>query len=393
MNIWTIAVYEIRRMLTSRTVLIVQFALPLLLIFILGSALSSTFNQKDKEMTPVAIALVQQDSGQMKDQVSAFLENSQMADVIQVTKLTSAEEVRQQVKQGKQEFGLIVPSDFSQKVTSGENADWEMILGNNYAQNLKAQVILGTFLNQANMYQSLAVTAGTDAIKPAQLTSEAVKSEGSSGSSVKIGKLASSDAKYSASQYYAASMLIMFLLYSGMGAAISMLREKETHTLMRLNSMPIPEVQLMLGKIVGNSLISLLQAIIIIGATTAFYHVNWGHSYGMLLIVCLLTITASMSLAIIGTMLARSVKSVTSIFQFLIIVMTFLSGGYSPLPEGFMQRIGEFTVNHWALQSMLRMMLGSSDSLIVQHVVVLVCIAAGLMIISLGAYRKAGYHE
>jgi ABC-2 type transport system permease protein len=393
MNIWTIAVYEIRRMLTSRTVLIVQFALPLLLIFILGSALSSTFKQEDKEMKPVAIALVQQDSGQMKDQVSAFLENSQKSNVIQVTKLTSGEEVRQQVKQGKQEFGLIIPSDFSKKVTSGESAEWEMILGNNYAQNLKAQVILGSFLNQANLYQSIEVTAGTDFIKTPLEISEAVKSERSDGSLVKVGKLAVSDANYSASQYYAASMLIMFLLYSGMGTAISMLSEKEKHTLLRLNSMPIPEIQIMMGKIVGNSLISLLQAIIIIGATTAFYHVNWGHSYGMLLAVCLLTIAASMSLAVIGTILARSVKSVTSIFQFLIIFMTFTSGGFSPIPEGFLQKIGEFTVNHWALQSMLRMMLSSGESVIAQHIAVLACIAAGLMIISLGAYRKAGYHE
>ncbi|SEB43507.1 ABC transporter permease [Paenibacillus sp. GP183] len=393
MNIWTIAKYEVQRMMTSRTVLLIQFALPLILIFILGSALSNQFQIKDKAIPSVSVALVQQDSGSMNEELAAFLKSGRITDLIHITTYTTSDEAKNQIKLGKEQFGLVVPADFSDKVMRGGSAEWEMILGNDYDQNLTAQMVFGSFLDQINFYQSLSIAAGPNVQKAAQPSGEAAKYGAADNSFVQMGKLSASDANYSASQYYAAAMLVMFLLYSGMSAAISMMNEKEKHTLMRLNSMPIPEVHLMFGKITGNAFITMLQSFVIIAATTLFYGVNWGHSYGMLAVVCLCLTAVSMSLAVMISMLAGSIKAVITIFQFLIMAMTFLSGGFSPLPDGFLHTIGEFTVNHWALQSMLRMMLESDVTVILQYVTILGMIAVGLLIISLGAYRMVGYHE
>jgi ABC-2 type transport system permease protein len=328
----------------------------------------------------------------MKDELASFLKSTRITDFIHVTTYTTSDKAERQIKLGKEQFGLIVPADFSDKVIRGESAEWEMILGNNYGQNLTAQMVLGSFLDQINFHQSLSLTAGPNVQIAALPTSEAAPGA-ANDSFVQMGKLSASDANYTASQYYAAAMLVMFLLYSGMSAAISMMNEKEKHTLMRLNSMPIPEVHLMFGKIMGNAFIALLQSFIIIAATTLFYGVSWGHSYGMLFVVCLCITTVSMSLAAIISMLAGSIKAIMTIFQFLILAMTFLSGSFTPLPDGFLHKIGEFTMNHWALQSLLRMMLESDFAVILQYVTVLGMIAVGVLIISLGAYRKVGYHE
>lgn len=61
---------------------------------------------------------------------------------------------------------------------------------------------------------------------------------------------------YSAFQYYAAAMLIMFLLYSGLSASISLSEEKRKKTLYRLNSMPVSTLEIFMGKIAGNSLVA-----------------------------------------------------------------------------------------------------------------------------------------
>jgi ABC-2 type transport system permease protein len=74
-------------------------------------------------------------------------------------------------------------------------------------------------------------------------------------------------------------------------------------------------------------------------------------------------------------------------------VMTFLSGGFSPFPDGLLTKLGEFTVNHWALQSMLNIMLNSDIMVILHQIAVLAAIGAGLLVVSLAAYRKVGYHE
>lgn len=390
-NMWTIAFYEIRRMMTSRTVILVQFALPLLLIFLLGSALSGSFKTEDQDIKPVDVAWVQEDTGLFREHLEAFLTSSDIQEVIQVTQADSRAEAERLVTTGRKEFALIVPASFSSDITLGKPAQWEMILGNDYRQNLTAQIVFDAFLSKTNQMQAIFLTLGAEA--SAKLMNDSSITGTVSESLVKVGSLSTSNSNFTATQYYSAAMLIMFLLYSGMSAAISLKSEKEQHTLARLNAMPIQEVHIMAGKVIGNSFIALIQTFVIIGVTTWLYGVYWGGSYGLLFITCLFIILASMSLAVITCMVSDSTKAVTSLFQTIIIIMTFLSGGFSPWPEGWLQKLGEFTVNHWALQGMLRMMLENDTSLILNYVTVLGVIGCGLLLTSLAVYRKVGYHE
>ncbi|MBD0379279.1 ABC transporter permease [Paenibacillus sedimenti] len=394
MTIWVIAWYEMLRILRMRYVLIVQFILPLLLIFILGSALSNAFKVEDRSLKPVEVDIVQSDKGSLSNQFQSFLAEPEIKKLLNANPVSTRDEAVKRVKAGESEFALIVPADFSTKVITGQEAGWEMILGKDYDQNLIAQMTLRSFLETVNLIQATALTADPAAINMMKSQAgNAFQNPVYPASYVRLGKLSNSDAAYTATQYYAASMLVMFLLYSGMAAAIGLQSEKEVHTLSRLNSLPISNLQILLGKVLGNTGIALLQAFVIIGTTTLLFGVDWGHSFLMLFLVCLMIIIASMSLAILAMCLAGSTKTISMIFQILITVMTFLSGGFSPLPDGLLHKLGVFTVNHWGMQGMLRIMLGSDNSIIMHHVWTLVAIAAGLLIVSLVVYRKAGYHE
>ncbi|MDF2658683.1 MAG: hypothetical protein K0Q94_1474, partial [Paenibacillus sp.] len=57
MQLWTVVLCEIRRMLRSRSFYFVLFALPFLLILILGSALKDIFSQDDRTIAPVRLAV------------------------------------------------------------------------------------------------------------------------------------------------------------------------------------------------------------------------------------------------------------------------------------------------------------------------------------------------
>jgi ABC-2 type transport system permease protein len=92
------------------------------------------------------------------------------------------------------------------------------------------------------------------------------------------------------------------------------------------------------------------------------------------------------------TLLVKSRKAIISVFQTLIIIMTMLSGGFMPV-DGLLAKIGLFTVNHWASDSILRIMLDSGTQDVLRNIAVLGMIAAGLLLVSFGAYRKVGYRE
>ncbi|NOV03327.1 ABC transporter permease [Paenibacillus planticolens] len=394
MQIWTIAKYEIVRMMRMRYVMLIQFAMPLLLIFILGSALSGAFKVEDRNIKPVKLDVVAADSGALKSAVDAFLHSPQLGNLIQATAVPSRDEAVKHLRAGDSEFALIIPSDFSARVLEGKEAEWEMILGNNYEQNLTAETVLRSFLDKVNLNQAVFISAGPEAAAELQKQGGADSIPASGASShVRLGHLTASNSQYSAMQYYAASMLVMFLLYSGLSTAMGLQGEKDNHTLSRLNAMPVHEYKILLGKVLGNAFISICQAAIIVAGTVLFYHVDWGTSYGMLALVCFFVIVASMSLAVLVALIVKASKGISTVFQMIVLGMAFLSGGFTPLPDGLLSQLGNFTLNYWAMQSMYRIMLDSDLSVLGHHVFVLACISSGLLLVSFIVYRKAGYHE
>lgn len=404
MNLIIIAIYEVRRMLRIRSVMLILIGLPLLLIFILGSALSSAFTVKDMEIEQLSIAVFAEDQGELINGLQAYLDSAQVSKYIVDIPTTSREAVIDLIKAREVDMGLIIPAGFSAAVFQGKSAEWEVIVGGNRTKNMTGNMLLQAFLDQTNRIQTEMIVLGPPSagalggsadqvgasVKVGQSTQAAAPDN---GSRVEIGKLSRSGLDYTATQYYAAAMLVMFLLYSGMSAAISLVNEKENHTLTRLMSLPLKPMQVFYGKLLGQTFISIGQASIIILATIFFYNVHWGNSVFYLLLLCLSTIFISMCLAIIVTMLVQSTKAVMSIFQALIILMSFVSGGYNPDVGPFLQSIAQFTISHWASRGLLRLMLEDKAEVILHHITILGSIGIGLFLISLTIYRKVGYHE
>ncbi|WFR65504.1 ABC transporter permease [Paenibacillus amylolyticus] len=145
------------------------------------------------------------------------------------------------------------------------------------------------------------------------------------------------------------------------------------------------------GKIAGNSLLAFLQATTIILMTYWFYGVDWGTHPWYIVLTCVGITLASMTLGVIVALVCKSTASASAALQGIIVAMTFISGGFMPIPIDFVQRISEFTVNHWALQSFLRMMLDAPVGEIAYSILMLGVVCAVLLAISGLIYRKAGY--
>lgn len=186
-------------------------------------------------------------------------------------------------------------------------------------------------------------------------------------------------------------MLAMFMLYSGMTAINSLYTEKDKKTLARLQAAPMGGGVIFAGKIAGNSLLAFMQAIIIIVMTYLLFGVNWGRHLWLIVLVCLLITIASMTLGIIVALVSKSAASASSLMQGIIIVMTFISGGFTPIAIDVIQRISEFTVNHWALQGFLSMMLDAPSREIMYNIYMLGTVCAVLAAAAAVIYRKVGY--
>jgi ABC-2 type transport system permease protein len=108
-------------------------------------------------------------------------------------------------------------------------------------------------------------------------------------------------------QYYSAVNIVMYLLYTGMGAAISFINERENFTLSRLNAAPIPHHHIIIGVIFGNGIFAFMESIMLIIGTAIIYGVHWGSQWIGLSLILSLVIIIALSL---GTLVALNTKTV-----------------------------------------------------------------------------------
>lgn len=391
MNMMIIAWFELKRMATSRSVLINQFLLPLILIFILGNALSGWFgSDQEYQPKPIRVGFVGNsvDQGQLPGSIQALTDMPDIRDIVIQQTAASREEAVGKLRRGELDYVVVIPEFFDERIGQGTEVRLELLPGRKHDLNLVADTIFKTFIADVNHGQAQAIVMGTDRM----LAVPAAATAAYKGPKVEIGELSEKGATYTAAQYYAASMLIMFLLYSGLVASSSLLGERESRTLFRLQSAPVRPSTIFTGKILGLSLITVAQAAAIVLGSHWLYGVKWGPHPLLLMAVCVLITLASMALATLITLLTSNGAGARGLLQAIIIAMTFVSGGFMPLPAEFFQRIGAFTVNHWALQSMLRMMLNSDMQMIMSCIGMLAIIAAALTVAAMVTYRKVGYH-
>ncbi|WP_017692020.1 ABC transporter permease [Paenibacillus sp. PAMC 26794] len=395
MNIWHICIFELRRILKIRSVVLNLFILPLLLIFILGTALSSTMGTADDvipDIVRVGIIHSNTESGEGSDTLNqaldTFVNSPVVAEMVKVQNFTTEEEAVHALRTGKLDFAVLIPSDFEQNVMMRKEARLQWIRGKDSTLNTLGETLFTRFTDEWNRQMAITKVLGPEVIAAIASASESGTANSTSIAVTNPGKTGT---VYSASQYYAASMLAMFMLYSGMTTSTSLFGERDNKTLIRLQAAPIGNGVIFAGKIVGNSLLAFLQATTIILMTYWFYGVYWGSHPGYIVLTCVCITLASMTLGVIVALVCKSTASASATLQGIIVVMTFISGGFRPIPVDFVQLISEFTVNHWALQSFLKMMLDAPVGEIVYNILMLGVVCAVLLLISGLIYRKAGY--
>ncbi|WP_159887650.1 ABC transporter permease [Paenibacillus puerhi] len=390
-NLWQIAWTQMKLTSRARAVMFVLMVLPLLLITILGAALSQTFGEGDVQLKPLKVALVNQDQGVWSERLLSYLKAPDMQGIGQVVERDTREEAVELLRTAAAEYAVIIPAGFGADLVQGKEASWELIAGQDSGQNKIAESLFTGFLNRLNSVQAAMLAAGAGA-RQAMLPETEPREDSGQEAYVQVGKLGKEGHDYSAIQYYACAMLVMFMLYSGMMAAIALVGEREEHTLARLTALPVTMNQIIGGKVLGHTMLSLLQAVVIIGFTRYVYGVDWGNSPLLLAGICGALIVSSMSIAMLVTAWTRTIKAATAVFQFIIIIMTFISGGFiSSLPPSI-ELIGKASVNYWAMQGMLHLMVHDQAAAL-SPLAVLAGVAALLVLASGMTFRKVGYRE
>lgn len=211
------------------------------------------------------------------------------------------------------------------------------------------------------------------------------------GAFTKIVLLGGNIESISLTQKFASGILVQFLLLTAMIAASTIVSERENKTLIRLFVAPLSKLKLLIGILLGHSVVVLFVTSAIILLTKIVFKINWGNSLINLVAVILICVYVTAALAFLISVIFKSAKLAGGIMSVVVVIMTFLSGSFNPQAEP--STLSNFTINKWMADSFLAIMEGKGLNSIFINIAVLIGIGTLFLILSSMIYRKENIYE
>ncbi|MGB4594175.1 MAG: ABC transporter permease [Coriobacteriia bacterium] len=386
----------------DRGALLVMLAMPLALIFILGSALGS-IGQGDS--LDIDVAIVNEDAGETGQRFVGGLTSSKEIDALfNIEVSDDADAIRAEVERGDLTAALVIPQDLSAKIEAGTPVGLEVLQdpGSKIAAgiwagvvragvaNASAQIIAAHTLGDwyaaryANQMGAAApgsnvpATAGPSSRQMSEFTFDAV--------AVKEIE-AEVDKRISMISYYSAGMTGMFLLFGAMFGAFSFVKERREQTLARMLSTPATKLAIVGGKAIGVLMIGIGQFAILLVGTHFLFGVDWGANIAATVLVGLAEALAAAGLAMTLAALGKSERAIGGIAPAAIMLFAATGGSMIPTEQlpSFLLPVQVISPVYWTVNGFIDLMQGASTADVLPGIGAV--LAIGAVLFAFGVWR------
>lgn len=386
----------------DRAALLVMLAMPLALIFILGSALGGI---GEGDSLDIGVAIVNEDTGETGERFVEGLTSSDEIDaVFNIEVRTDAEATRADVERGDLTAALIIPEDLSEKVLAGEPVGLEVLQdpGSKMAAGIWAGVVRAGVANASA--QIIAMHTLQD------MSANASGNGGGVGSGPPVGAAPGSapelpeltfdavavkeieaevDKRVSMISYYSAGMTGMFLLFGSMFGAFSFVKERREQTLARMLSTPASKLAIVGGKAIGVLMIGVGQFALLLVGTHFLFGVDWGNNVAATALVGLAEALAAAGLAMTLAALGKSERAIGGIAPAAIMLFAATGGSMIPteqLPE-FLLPVQVVSPVYWTVNGFIDLMRGASMADVLPGIGAVLAIGAALFVFGVWRLR------
>ncbi|MFK4416939.1 ABC-2 type transport system permease protein [Bacillus sp. RC251] len=394
MKSFIIAWKDLKIRLIDRRGFIMMLIMPLLLTAILGSALSNIFDNGGLPKT--VIGYYQEGTDELADVFQKdVLQSKELKDGVKVKIVNSQEELEGMLKEKKIDVGIVIPNKWSEQVQDGKLKEPKVFI--DPSKDIQAKIA-------ESMIRSFSERVQTVVVSTKSVVTELAKSQHSNVEQVAkevsgdLQTVATSGANniekgtigkktVAAMQYYAAAMLVMFLLYNITVGAKSVVTEQRTETLARLFSTPTSSFSILFGKFLGTLLFACIQLGMFIVATHFMFQVEWGGDLSQIVVVGMSYAICVSGLSMLIAAFIREEKTADVMGGIGIQILAILGGSMLPIyvfPDT-LQTIANVAPNKWALTSFLNIMSGTPWDVLLP-VIFSLC-SAGIVSVMIGTLR------
>jgi ABC-2 type transport system permease protein len=367
----------------DRMMLISFVVMPIFMMLMMGFIFPSQNVLKN-----VSLGVVNLDEGAMGNQIVLALQQmsrSQDEQMFDITYLRSKGAATDQIKSQTISGALIIPADFSAEISAGEQAS--VILITDQSNPQVSAGITGTIDGLVSAVGSQLAAQNVARLAPGVpnpqqlLVPFTVQTEG-----IVAGK-----PNYF--EFMAPGIMAMTIMMAAMtGLAGSISRERELGTLDGIISAPISRLSIILGKSLAQVVRGLLQALLTLFLTVAFFGVVVHGNYGLLALLLLLTVFSFIGIGIMISAVASQQETAMTIMMTLTFPMLFLSGALFPIQQmpAVMQWISKGLPLTYAVGALRKcVVLGTGMSGMMTEIWVMLGFGIVFTVISIPVFNRA----
>jgi ABC-2 type transport system permease protein len=385
MKALAIASTTMKRFMRDRSALFFTAALPLVLIFLIGTATSGF----DTDEFPIGVVVGGE--GALTDELHQRLEASEL---VEVQTYDDAEALAKDVRRGVVSAGVVIPSDYDANLLAGTPVDVELLLDQTRGSPAGVRSAIAQAVGDQGAELQAAIFTSEHTRKPVSAALAEARRTSELFSRTEIGVVAKTvgsgdEDEYLAPGigYQAPSNLILFVFITSVAGSALLIRSRQLRVIQRMYSTPTGARTIIAGETLARFAIAGYQALLIVVAGTLFFGVDFGDPLAATVLVVVFVLVGTSVGTLFGT-LFRTPEQAGSIGPMAGIAMGMLGGCMWPLeivPET-MQRIGHLFPQAWAMDAWIEL-IGRGGTIADIGTELLVLAGFVVVLLPLGTWR------
>jgi len=378
-----IAWKDLTELFRNRLGLVLLIVMPLFMMVMVGFIYPS-----NGTISNLQVGIVNEDAGFnglfMPSQgfIMGLQQINNQTHMLVMSNVSSTADIKDMVQRGSLEGGIVIPSNFSQSIMTGQQGTLIIISDESNPQisaTIQAALkgvfdAMGTALAQQNV-QPLNATNSLAVVKPYTVQTQGVVSGNPSYFDfIAPGIMA---------------MTVMMSVMTGLPVAIS--QEKEIGTMDGMMVAPINRLSILLGKTAAQTARGLIQGLIILALAIGIFGVAIQGNIILVFALLLLGVFSFVGLGIVITSFTKDQETAQMLMMTLMFPMMFLSGVFFPIQQmpWYMQDISKVLPLTYAADALRKVMvLGAGIPQISTELIILIAFGIVMIAIALPVFRK-----
>ncbi|MEH7417983.1 ABC transporter permease [Neobacillus drentensis] len=368
MNIINIALNEFKRNIRDTRTLVFMLAFPIVLMLILGTALSNTFDKSIK-IGKINVLYTEKNDNSFSAPFHNFIKEAKRQD-IHFSKASKSTNGKLEVTQNHYDAYVEVTDQGIQFYGSERNSvQASMVEGMLTAFTDKYNLITEVAKEKPEQVQAVLASTSSDYVKETSFNAD--KAPGSM-------------------DYYAMAMTTMIALYSAISASSLIRGERRRNTAIRLAIAPINKMEIFLGKILGGIGINFVCILLVMAFSRFVFGANWGSHLGMVVLILFTLVFLAVSFGLGLSYIIKTDQGMQTIVMIVLQLAAFFGGAYFRIDnaDGFLRIMMNLSPLTWARDALTKIIYNNDLSAALPAISLNIGIAIVFLMVAIVAFRK-----